>query len=253
MVLKDFFSIGALGDSYYEYLLKYGLYMRENDQTIDTYLNSMNIVRNHMVKVSKKGLTYVGEIQFRKFVSKMGHLACFSGGLFALTSMKVFLPEPEKNEYKRLAKEITRTCHESNARTPTKLGPEYFHFDQENKLDATTSEPSEMYYILRPEVIESYFYLWRMTKDQQYRDWAWEAAKALEFQCRTNSGYVGLSNVYQLDSSKDDVQQSYFMAETLKYLYLTFSDDDVIPLDKFVLNTEAHPLLIRSPKFLIEY
>ena len=44
----------------------------------------MNIVRKHLVKVSKKGLTYIGEIQNRKFVHKMGHLACFSGGLFAL-------------------------------------------------------------------------------------------------------------------------------------------------------------------------
>ena len=86
-------------------------------------------------------------------------------------------------------------------------------------------------------MIESYFYLWRMTKDQIYRDWAWEAVKALEFHCRTSSGYVGLANVYQLDSAKDDVQQSYFMAETLKYLYLIFSEDDVIPLDKFVFNT----------------
>jgi hypothetical protein len=38
---------------------------------------------------------------------------------------------------------------------------------------------------------------------------------------------------------------SFFMAETLKYLYLLFSDDDVISLDKFVFNTEAHPLMRR--------
>ena len=36
------------------------------------------------------------------------------------------------------------------------------------------------------------------------------------------------------------------MAETLKYLYLIFSEDDVIPLDKYVFNTEAHPFLIRN-------
>ena len=40
----------------------------------------------------------------------------------------------------------------------------------------------------------------------------------------------------------DDVQQSFFLAETLKYLYLLFSDDSLIPLDKWVFNTEAHPL-----------
>jgi len=43
---------------------------------------------------------------------------------------------------------------------------------------------------------------------------------------------------------KDDVQQSFFLAETLKYLYLIFSPDSVIPLDRYVFNTEAHPLPI---------
>lgn len=35
--------------------------------------------------------------------------------------------------------------------------------------------PNEKYYILRPEVVETYFYMWRLTKEQKYRDWAWEA------------------------------------------------------------------------------
>ena len=44
----------------------------------------------------------------------------------------------------------------------------------------------------------------------------------------------------------DDVQQSFFLAETLKYLYLIFSDDDAMDLDRWVLNTEAHPLPVLS-------
>ena len=47
-----------------------------------------------------------------------------------------------------------------------------------------------------------------------------------------------------LAGGKDDTQQTFWLAETLKYLYLIFSPDDVVPLDKYVLNTEAHPLLI---------
>jgi hypothetical protein len=36
--------------------------------------------------------------------------------------------------------------------------------------------------------------------------------------------------------------ESFWLAETLKYFYLLFVDDpDVIPLDKYVFNTEAHP------------
>ena len=37
---------------------------------------------------------------------------------------------------------------------------------------------------------------------------------------------------------------SYALAETWKYLYLIFSDEDPIPMDQFVLNTEAHPFPI---------
>jgi hypothetical protein len=44
----------------------------------------------------------------------------------------------------------------------------------------------------------------------------------------------------------DDLQQSFFLAETLKYLYLLFADDDLIPLEKYVFNTEAHPLSVRG-------
>ena len=43
---------------------------------------------------------------------------------------------------------------------------------------------------------------------------------------------------------KDNMMQSFFLAETLKYLYLLFSPPSVIPLDQWVFNTEAHPLRI---------
>lgn len=60
--------------------------------------------------------------------------------------------------------------------------------------------------------------------------------------CRVGAGYCGIRDVSQVPVSHDDVQQSFFLAETLKYLYLIFSDDTLIPLDHWVFNTEAHPL-----------
>lgn len=106
---------------------------------------------------------------------------------------------------------------------------------------------SDAHYILRPEVVESYFILWRVTHDPKYRKWGWEAVQALEEHCRIEGGgYSGLRNVNDLHSPHDDVQQSFFLAETLKYLYLLFSDDRLIALDRWVFNTEAHPLPIRS-------
>ncbi|MCL4150769.1 UNVERIFIED_CONTAM: hypothetical protein GTU68_052767, partial [Idotea baltica] len=83
---------------------------------------------------------------------------------------------------------------------------------------------SEKYYILRPEVVEGWFYMWRLTHDPKYRDWAWDAVQAIQKHCRVEAGFSGIQNVYMENPQKDDVQQSFFFAETLKYLYLIFSD-----------------------------
>lgn len=59
-----------------------------------------------------------------------------------------------------------------------------------------------------------------------------------------DAGYSGLVSAVQLPVELDDTQQSFLLAETFKYLYLLFSPSDMLPLDTWVLNTEAHPLRI---------
>ena len=68
---------------------------------------------------------------------------------------------------------------------------------------------------------------------------------ALQLNCKVEGGYSGIRNVNIMRSS-DDVQQSFFLAETLKYLYLLFSDDDLLDLSQWVFNTEAHPLPVKG-------
>jgi len=58
--------------------------------------------------------------------------------------------------------------------------------------------------------------------------------------CRTDVGYAELQDVQTKE--KRDGMQSFFLAETLKYSYLLFADQDVLSLDEYVFNTEAHPL-----------
>ena len=250
ILIADVTSIGALGDSFYEYLLKYWIYTGKKDpHLLGDYVAAMDGIKKNLLQVSAEGFTYIGELSYGYLDPKMGHLACFAGGLFALTAMhtKGFLSDQERSQYATLAEEVTRTCRESYVQTAVGLGPEVFYFASETGDRGSTGiRSSSRGYILRPEVIESYFYLWRMTKDQKYRDWAWDAVQAIEKHCKTDNGYSGIANVYDASPRKDDVQQSFFLAETLKYLYLIFSDDDVIPLDKFVFNNEAHPLLIQK-------
>lgn len=239
-------SIGALGDSFYEYLLKEWVQSDRTDTVArDMYLEAMQAVTSRLVQKSKSGMTYIAESKFDRLEHKMDHLACFSAGMFAMGSQTI--PAAEAAQHMDVARQLGDTCHESYARTNTGLGPESFRFSE--GLEAKALKSSEKYYILRPEVLEGWFYLWRYTKDQKYRDWAWDMVQSLERHCRVDGGYSGIQNVYLENSHKDDVQQSFFFAETLKYLYLIFSDDSLISLDEWVFNTEAHPLPVKGNAF----
>ncbi|KAK4309141.1 hypothetical protein Pmani_019212 [Petrolisthes manimaculis] len=232
-------SIGALGDSFYEYLIKSYIQSGGKDEVArDMYLDAISTITNKLVMKSVSGLTYLAESKDNRLEHKMDHLACFSGGMYALGAKK--LKSNITGNHMDIAEGIAHTCHESYARTPTGLGPERFLFTEGN--EALGLKSSGNYYILRPEAIESWFYMWRFTKDQKYRDWAWDAVLALEKHCRAEAGYSGVQNVYMETPQKDDVQQSFILAETFKYLYLIFSDDSLLSLDEWVFNTEAHPL-----------
>ncbi|KAL7304893.1 hypothetical protein TKK_0002697 [Trichogramma kaykai] len=239
-------SLGGLGDSFYEYLLKAWIQSGKTDREArQMYDEAMDAIMTHMILKSPGGLLYASDIQYERVEHKMGHLACFAGGMFGLGAKN----DNEVNDrHMEVASGLTNTCHESYIRTPTKLGPEAFHFIEGS--EAKSLKNGEKYYILRPETFESYFVMWRLTKDPKYREWGWDAVQALEKHCRVPGGYTGLHNVYQEDSPKDDVQQSYFFAETLKYLYLLFSDDDLISLDQWVFNSEAHAFPVRGKNTL---
>jgi len=236
-------SVGALGDSFYEYLLKEWLRSGKRDkQAKEMFDEAATDIEEMLIQKSASGLTYIAEWKYGRLEHKMDHLACFAGGMYGLAAEM----EKDKNSdrWMNIAKGITHTCHESYDRTDTKLGPEAFRFS--DAVEARALKQNERYYILRPETVESYFLMWRLTKDPKYREWGWEMVQALDKHCKVDGGYSGIRNVYQVGGNKDDVQQSFFLAETLKYLYLLFSDDDLISLNQWVFNTEAHPLPVRG-------
>ena len=97
--------------------------------------------------------------------------------------------------------------------------------------------------------MESLFYLHRITGDKVYRDWGWKIFQAFEKHTKIpEGGYSSISNVKNPDKPVfRDKMESFFLGETLKYFYLLFSDDpNLLPLDRYVFNTEAHPLPIRN-------
>ncbi|KAH9839937.1 glycoside hydrolase [Rhodofomes roseus] len=101
-------------------------------------------------------------------------------------------------------------------------------------------------YFLRPETLESIYLMWRSTGDPIWRERGWSIFEAIERETKTASGYASSKNILLSPTLLDDDMPSYFLAETLKYLYLLFHDEDLVPLDRWVFNTEAHPLPVFS-------
>ncbi|RMZ74873.1 hypothetical protein DV737_g5659, partial [Chaetothyriales sp. CBS 132003] len=102
-------------------------------------------------------------------------------------------------------------------------------------------------YKLRPEAIESVFVMYRLTGDQSWRDKGWKMFTAVERATRTPSGHATVSDVTSGLGHLKDTMESFWLAETLKYYYLLFSDESLVSLDEWVLNTEAHPVPIPRP------
>jgi mannosidase alpha-like ER degradation enhancer 2 len=95
-------------------------------------------------------------------------------------------------------------------------------------------------YYLRPEIIESAWYLYRATHNPRYRAMGESFLHGIMNYCRTDGAYAYLKDVRTKE--KGDGMESFFFAETLKYLYLLFAPEDAFPTDQVVFNTEAHPL-----------
>lgn len=98
-------------------------------------------------------------------------------------------------------------------------------------------------YLLRPEAIESVFVLWRATGRRDLPEAAWEMFAAVENSTRTELASAALDDVTDVGAGgrPADSMESFWLGETLKYFYLVFSEPDLISLDEWVFNTEAHP------------
>lgn len=95
-------------------------------------------------------------------------------------------------------------------------------------------------YPLRPEIIESAFYLHYFTNDPRYLQMGNTFFDDLVKYCRTPVAYAALKDVRTKE--KTDDMESFFLAETLKYLYLIYAPHNTVNLSRVVFNTEAHPL-----------
>lgn len=131
----------------------------------------------------------------------------------------------------------------------TGIGPEAFGFISKdgNFSGSTPSDgdiafydqhgyyllPGAEYYYMRPEVLESNFYAWRATGDIKYYKNAVSMVNSInKFLRAPTVAFAPIENVDSTDSDFIDDMESFWFAEILKYLYLTFDDPNRINLDK---------------------
>ncbi|CAO1629481.1 unnamed protein product [Parajaminaea phylloscopi] len=226
-----------------------------------------------------------GRPSFR-LLPKQDHLVCFLGGSLMLgahehgapnagwpvldaTSAAPKHPTVREEDW-ALGHELLRGCMATYQETSTGLSPEIAHWrtpmepqhteeDWYIKTDSPKSRGGakavpliDARNILRPETVESLFVAHHLTGDPIYREWGWEIFRAFEKHCKLSNGaYAGIKDVDPDDVDEvehEDKMETFWLSETLKYLYLLFDDQKALPLDKWVFNTEAHPLPIFAPK-----
>ena len=245
-------SLGARGDSYYEYLLKQWLLSGKRDETMRIrYMNALEAIEEHLIaRSSPSGYVYVAEMKQgrKKQIPKMDHLVCFLPGVIALGAANAAHKPHGKGEVDakrmQLARDILETCIHMYEDQVTGLAPEIVFFKGGEK--DIHVKPADAHNLLRPETVESLFILYRLTMDESYRSRGWQMFQNFRKYCKVpTGGYSSINSVLTTNVAFRDKMESFWLAETLKYFFLLF-DDSGIPVDltQLVLNTEAHPLPI---------
>ncbi len=211
--------IGGGIDSYYEYLFKSWLLFGDEDckKMAD---ESFKAVNRYVADTTHGGLWYgeVNMITGKRTGTLFGSLEAFYPALLALSG-----------DTKR-AEALEESCFRMWT---------LYHIEPE-EIDYARMKATEKQYHLRPEVIESAYYLYQLTGDNRYRKMGETYFNDIVKYCRTDAGYAALSDV--TTKEKSDEMESFFFAETLKYLYLMFAPPETMSFDQVVFNTEAHPL-----------
>ena len=215
--------IGAYIDSYYEYLYKSWLLFGDKDFKIAFDVHNAAIKKHLISKTDNGWFMHQVDMNTGKLIgTTYGALEAFYAGLCAFAGDV----------------ETGRQIQEANYYMWTRFNiePEEFNF----KADTITSA----YYILRPENLESAFYMYRLTGELKY---LWQGKVMVESiieHCKNDVGFASLKNVQTFE--KMNSMESFFFGETLKYAYLIFAPEATLDFKKVVLTTEAHPFKIKK-------
>ncbi|WYZ39397.1 hypothetical protein EsH8_III_001311 [Colletotrichum jinshuiense] len=275
--------LGSRGDSYYEYLIKQYLQTGEVIYR-DMWDDALAGIQKHLVTTTRNAaLKFIAELPTGiggNLSPKMDHLVCFLPGTIAMaTTEGRSISEARRDpgwtvhheDDIQLAVDLMNTCWGMYAVTDTGLAPEITWFNAseadlqpqpgDRQLRGASSalskwkkdftiKPLDAHNLQRPETVESLFMMYRITGNSMYREWGWKIFQSFQEYTRVpgGEGYTSLNDVRTVPPTTRDNMESFWLAETLKYLYLLFSPTDYMPLTQVVFNTEAHPFPRFTPK-----
>ncbi|KAF8348776.1 glycoside hydrolase family 47 protein [Amanita rubescens] len=256
---------GGGSDSCFEYYAKYTRLFNPSDTLlIDTWATAVDSSIRTLMKTSTVGNhVYIADLDDKKDIVYIGsHLECFAGGNWILGGKML-----NNDTIVKAGLQFVDACWNTYAGTQTGIGPEVFAYISPDGnftgSGAPNQEQLDFYnkngfyiltsdYVLRPEVLESNFYAWRATGDVKYYNRALAAVKSFnDYLIVGNGGAAGLNDVNNISAGRIDDTESFWFAEVLKYLYLTFDNPETISLDEYVFNTECHPL--QAPTAMSQY
>ena len=214
---------GAI-DSYYEYLLKSWILFDDIEckKMWDDSIVAINKYLADEIRIGKKSELWYGHADMNSGARKAttyGALDAFFPAVLALGG--------DMDRAKRL--------QDSSFKMWKVAGIEPEEFDYKAMKITSPGYP------LRPEIVESTYYLYQKTKDPKYLKMGEHLWRDFVRYCRTDVAYASLKNVDTKE--KADAMQSFLFAETFKYFYLLFTPHKkTLEFDKVVFNTEAHAM-----------
>ncbi|CAH2292584.1 ER degradation-enhancing alpha-mannosidase 2 [Pelobates cultripes] len=229
-------GIGAGVDSYFEYLVK-GAILLQDEEMMSMFLEYNKAIKNF----TKYDDWYVWVQMYKGTVSMpiFQSLEAFWPGLQSLmgdigNAMRTF------HNYYTVWKQFGGL-------------PEFYNIPQGSTVDKREGYP------LRPELIESAMYLYKATGDPTLLELGRDAVESIEKISKVDCGFATIKDVR--DHKLDNRMESFFLAETIKYLYLLFDPDNfihnegssfdlvvtpygecILGAGGYVFNTEAHPI-----------
>ena len=209
---------GAAIDSYYEYLYKTWILFGDND--LKLMWDSLKTPINKYIASETDTSLWYGIVN-----SENGSLVSSSVTLWDAYFPAMLIYSGDTLHAKKSMISWTKLWNKND------LLPMEYNFETQKIMNPK--------YYLNPELIESTYYMWYLTKDSTYYKMEEKFYNDVKKYCRNNVAYSDVEDV--LSKKQVDQLSTFFFAETLKYFWLTFSQSDEYNLKNYVFSTEAHP------------